>query len=164
MSKFLRRLEIFVCEKNVIEALTTYGQASIFGAQANQVTSSKKNYKKRKLDNKKHFDKPSEQKKFRAEEVKHPKLFVSRLTYYIVFRNTPKQVLLSMEPTISFIHHTPIQMDIVKRNSTKFCHFHKEVGHDTNDCFNLKEKIKDLIKIGLLREFIRGQRMPQVQK
>ena len=41
-----------------------------------------------------------------------------------------------------------------KRNRNKDCHFHRDYGHDTDGCFNLKQQIKNLIRQGKLRNFI----------
>ena len=36
----------------------------------------------------------------------------------------------------------------------KYCAFHKDYGHDTNECFNLRKAIEDLIKRGYLRDYV----------
>lgn len=36
----------------------------------------------------------------------------------------------------------------------KYCHFYRNHNHDTNDCFNLKEQIEELIQRGRLRRFM----------
>ena len=41
-----------------------------------------------------------------------------------------------------------------KRNQNKHCRFHKDHGHDTDECFNLKQQIKNLIRQGKLRNFL----------
>lgn len=41
-----------------------------------------------------------------------------------------------------------------RRNPDKYCHFHQDHGHDTNDCFDLKEQIKALIQQGWLQRFV----------
>ena len=43
------------------------------------------------------------------------------------------------------------------RNKDKWCHFHNDHGHYTNDCRALKEMIEDLINRGYLREFVQGR-------
>ena len=39
------------------------------------------------------------------------------------------------------------------RNTNRFCKFHDDYGHDTEDCFELKREIKRLIETGALRKF-----------
>ena len=42
-----------------------------------------------------------------------------------------------------------------KRNKNKYCHFHMDHGHDTDECYDLKQQIKNLIRQGKLRHFAR---------
>ncbi|GMN49655.1 hypothetical protein TIFTF001_018818 [Ficus carica] len=48
----------------------------------------------------------------------------------------------------------PIRTDRSRRNQNKYCHFHKDVGHDTKDCIQLRDQIEQLIREGYLREFV----------
>ncbi|GFS42455.1 hypothetical protein Acr_00g0079950 [Actinidia rufa] len=76
-------------------------------------------------------------------------------------------------PSLSYRHSTPplpkysrklstknssngrkIKTDPQKRNRNKYCEFHRDHGHNTEDCFQLKEQIADLIKRGYLRKYI----------
>ena len=42
-----------------------------------------------------------------------------------------------------------------KRNDSKdYCEFHKAKGHDTKDCFQLKNVVEDSIRRGYLKDFI----------
>ena len=41
-----------------------------------------------------------------------------------------------------------------KRNRNKYCCFHKDHGHDTNECFDLKQQIENLIRQEKLRNFL----------
>ena len=41
-----------------------------------------------------------------------------------------------------------------KHNRNKYCHFHRDHGHDTDECFDLKQQIKNLIRQGKLRNFL----------
>lgn len=40
------------------------------------------------------------------------------------------------------------------RNQNKYCSFHRDHGHDTEECRHLKGKIEDLIQRGYLHQFI----------
>ena len=50
----------------------------------------------------------------------------------------------------------PIRKDISKRDTTTFCHFHNNYGHDTNECNQLKDEIEFLIRQGHLRRYVRA--------
>ncbi|GKC51594.1 hypothetical protein Tco_1074339 [Tanacetum coccineum] len=44
---------------------------------------------------------------------------------------------------------------VEKRNNNKFCEFHGEVGHNTDECMHLKRQIEELIKNGKLSHVIK---------
>ncbi|XP_057482026.1 uncharacterized protein LOC130768953 [Actinidia eriantha] len=47
-----------------------------------------------------------------------------------------------------------IKTDPPKKNRNKYCEFHRDHRHNTEDCFQLKEQIADLIKRGYLRKYV----------
>ncbi|GKB91250.1 hypothetical protein Tco_0963522 [Tanacetum coccineum] len=61
---------------------------------------------------------------------------------------------------------TPVE----KRNHTKFCEFHGEVGHNTDECMHLKKQIKEILKAGKLSHLINelkqnsGKEQPKAAK
>ncbi|GJX31824.1 reverse transcriptase domain-containing protein [Tanacetum coccineum] len=46
---------------------------------------------------------------------------------------------------------TPVE----KRNHTKFCEFHGEVWHNTDECMHLKKQIEEMLKVGKLSHLIK---------
>ncbi|GJZ57299.1 hypothetical protein Tco_0612793 [Tanacetum coccineum] len=50
---------------------------------------------------------------------------------------------------------TPMTTPVEKRNANKFCEFHGEVGHNTNECNHLRKQIEDMLKGGKLSHIIR---------
>ncbi|GFY95696.1 hypothetical protein Acr_11g0000020 [Actinidia rufa] len=53
-----------------------------------------------------------------------------------------------------------IKTDPQKRNRNKYCEFHRDHGHNTEDCFQLKEQIADLIKRDYLRKYVTDRPLP----
>ncbi|PON68759.1 hypothetical protein PanWU01x14_093650, partial [Parasponia andersonii] len=49
----------------------------------------------------------------------------------------------------------PMKRDRAKCDPNKFCRYHNDIGHDTNDCFALKDEIERLIREGRLRQYTR---------
>jgi hypothetical protein len=41
-----------------------------------------------------------------------------------------------------------------KRLRDKYCRFHRDHGHNTEDCYDLKRQIRELIKQGKLQRFV----------
>ena len=41
-----------------------------------------------------------------------------------------------------------------KHNKNKYCRFHKDHGYDTNECYDLKQRIENLIRQGKQRNFL----------
>nr|GEV64074.1 reverse transcriptase domain-containing protein [Tanacetum cinerariifolium] len=49
----------------------------------------------------------------------------------------------------------PMTTPVEKRNASKFCEFHGEVGHTTDECMHLKRKIEEMLKAGKLSHLIK---------
>ena len=57
-----------------------------------------------------------------------------------------------------------LKIDPSKRSRDKYCHFHYDHGHDTVDCYDLKQQIKALIRQGKLQRFVSKGRTDPPQK
>ncbi|XP_057954118.1 uncharacterized protein LOC131148434 [Malania oleifera] len=61
----------------------------------------------------------------------------------------------------------PMRTPLHKQNMSKFCAFHRNHGHDPEECIQLKEEIETLIRRGYLSKFIKKedpQREPLEQR
>ena len=47
-----------------------------------------------------------------------------------------------------------LKEDPNKRSRDKYCCFHRDNGHDTSDCYDLKQQIEVLIRQGKLQRFV----------
>ena len=65
-----------------------------------------------------------------------------------------EQVLMQIKDDPSLNWSEKMKGDPNKRNRNKDCHFHRDYGHYTDGCFNLKQQIENLIRQGKLRNFI----------
>jgi len=79
--------------------------------------------------------------------------------------NAPIEEIFSLtQDKEDFPKPKPIKKDISRRDKTKYCAFHADIGHRTADCFNLKEAIEALIRRGALKKFKAEQGEQEEQK
>nr|GFB75563.1 reverse transcriptase domain-containing protein [Tanacetum cinerariifolium] len=79
---------------------------------------------------------------------------------------TPKEILAAeankFQPPPSMV--TPVE----KRNGNKFCDFHNDKGHITDECMQLKKLIEELVRAGklshLIKEIKQGREQPKTGK
>ncbi|KAL5560216.1 hypothetical protein UlMin_036427 [Ulmus minor] len=60
-----------------------------------------------------------------------------------------------------------IRTPVNRRDNTKYCRYHRDIGHVTEECRVLKDEIERLIQPGQLRNYVRGnnqQPSPQAQE
>ena len=50
-----------------------------------------------------------------------------------------------------------MKTDPTKRELTKYCEFHRDHGHRTDDCIHLRKEIKYLIRRGHLHRFVASE-------
>ena len=69
--------------------------------------------------------------------------------------NVPlEQVLMQIKDDLSLKWSEKMRGDPNKRNRNKHCCFHRDHGHDTDECYDLKQQIENLIRQGKLRNFL----------
>ncbi|XP_030941876.1 uncharacterized protein LOC115966872 [Quercus lobata] len=64
------------------------------------------------------------------------------------------QVLMQIKDDPSLKWPEKMKGDPNKYNKSKYCHFHRDHRHDTNECYDLKQQIENLIRQGKLRHFV----------
>ncbi|KAL8115421.1 hypothetical protein AgCh_022058 [Apium graveolens] len=68
--------------------------------------------------------------------------------------NAPKsQILMEIEKDRDIHWPKPLKEDPTKLDKSKYCRFHKDVGHDTDECRQLKDEIEFLIRKGRLNKY-----------
>ena len=58
---------------------------------------------------------------------------------------------------------TQMKLDPTTRDNSKYCEFHRDYGHRTDDCIQLKRETEYLIRRRYLRRFISPENQPQNQ-
>ncbi|GJZ07611.1 hypothetical protein Tco_0541404 [Tanacetum coccineum] len=74
---------------------------------------------------------------------------------------TPKKIL-AME-SVSFPEPLPLIGTLEKQNLNKLCDYHEDRGHNTNDCYQLKNKIEEVVASGKLAHLVKGIRQNNQQ-
>ena len=105
-----------------------------------------------------HVEQGPRPKKGRVEEKKdrdNKKAGPSTRNQQYTPLNAPlEQVLMQIKDDPSLKWPEKMKGDPNKRNQNKYCRFHRDHGHDTDECFDLKQQIEYLIRQGKLRNFL----------
>ncbi|GKG09918.1 hypothetical protein Tco_0338664, partial [Tanacetum coccineum] len=72
---------------------------------------------------------------------------------FTLLTKTPKEIL-ALEKG-KFKTSPPMTTPVEKQNANKFCEFHGEVGHNTDECNHLRKQIEDMLKAGKLSHLIK---------
>ncbi|GKB99695.1 hypothetical protein Tco_0985832 [Tanacetum coccineum] len=73
---------------------------------------------------------------------------------FTLLTKSPKEILAIDKG--KFKTPPPMTTPVEKRYSNKFCEFHREVGHNTDECMHLKRQTEEMIKAGKLTHLIKG--------
>ena len=76
-----------------------------------------------------------------------------RSQHYTPLNASLDQVLMQIKDDPSLKWLEKMKGDPNKRNKNKYCRFHRDHGHDTDKCYNLKQQIENFIRQGKLRHF-----------
>ncbi|GJQ89428.1 reverse transcriptase domain-containing protein [Tanacetum coccineum] len=76
---------------------------------------------------------------------------------------TPKEIFTA--EAAKFKLPAPMVTPLEKRSdSSKFCEFHNDKGHSTDECVQLKKQIEELVRAGKLSQFVKGIRQEKDQQ
>ncbi|XP_024027647.1 uncharacterized protein LOC112093446 [Morus notabilis] len=100
-----------------------------------------------------------ETKKPRQKENRKPRPF-QRYDFYHELTIGAEEVFNQVGRGNLLHRPEPMKPDPSRRNQKKYCRFHGDVGHHTNDCADLKDEIKRVIREGRLQEF-KAERRPR---
>ena len=68
------------------------------------------------------------------------------------------QVLMQIKDEGALTFPGKLKSDPTKRSRNKYCRFHHDHGHDTADCYDLKQQIEALTREGKLQKFVSKER------
>ena len=91
-------------------------------------------------------------------EERRPKSMGGRFTSFTPLTAPINQVLMQIKDEGALTFPGKLKSDPNKRSRDKYCRFLRDRGHDTTDCYNLKQQIETLIRQGKLQKFINKER------
>ena len=94
------------------------------------------------------LEKTNKKGKAPDEKVSWPS--TDKFTNYTDLVSSREDIFLVAEQIGVFKQPDPLRGDCSKRNQNKYCRFHKDIGHTTEECITLKNEIKKLIHRGYL--------------
>ena len=84
------------------------------------------------------------------KDERHPKPQGGRFTSFTPLTTSIDQVLIKIKDKEALTYPGKLKGDPNRQLRDKYCHFHRDHGHDTADCYDLKQQIEALIKQGML--------------
>ncbi|KAK0574919.1 hypothetical protein LWI29_030933 [Acer saccharum] len=78
--------------------------------------------------------------------------FRGRYNHYTPLTGDQEEILSVVEDK-GLAKHPRQQSANARRDTTKYCRFHKDHGHETLKCFQLRDHIESLIRDGHLKDF-----------
>ncbi|GJV22496.1 retrovirus-related pol polyprotein from transposon TNT 1-94 [Tanacetum coccineum] len=69
---------------------------------------------------------------------------------------SPKEILATEKAERSFEPPPKMFGSKQSRDMSKYCHFHEDYGHDTNDCRHLRTQIQEAVNLGQLSHLVKG--------
>ncbi|KAL0447288.1 UNVERIFIED_CONTAM: hypothetical protein Slati_1856700 [Sesamum latifolium] len=96
--------------------------------------------------------KDSREKQVRVDKERDPP-YKPKFHRYTLLTTTRTHALMMVEKSnlLQWPQHT--RFTPAKKHSSKYCKFHRERGHDTEDCFQLKDEIERLVRQGYFKEY-----------
>ncbi|XP_071704011.1 uncharacterized protein [Rutidosis leptorrhynchoides] len=76
----------------------------------------------------------------------------------------PKEILATERAAQAFKAPPKLNSKGKMRDTSKFCDFHNDFGHETDDCIQLKQAIEEAVRSEKLSHLVKGIRNPKVPK
>ncbi|GJW28903.1 reverse transcriptase domain-containing protein [Tanacetum coccineum] len=90
---------------------------------------------------------------FKKESFRNQQRTERKQDKFTLLTKTQKEILALDKG--KFKPPPPMTTPVEKRNASKLCEFHGEVGHTTNECMHLKRQIEEMLKAGKLSHLIK---------
>ncbi|KAL2224872.1 UNVERIFIED_CONTAM: hypothetical protein Sindi_3075800 [Sesamum indicum] len=94
-----------------------------------------------------------EDRRHKHDRNKEP-VYQQRFGNYTPLNTTRAKALMVVEKTNALKWPKPTRYTPAKKFSSKYCRFHREKGHDTEECYQLKDEIERLVRQGYFKDQI----------
>ncbi|XP_030941782.1 uncharacterized protein LOC115966754 [Quercus lobata] len=91
-------------------------------------------------------------------DERHPRPPTGKFTNFTPLTAPIDQVLMQIKDEEALTFPGKLKGDPNKRSRDKYCRFHRDHGHDTANCYHLKQRIEALIRQGKLQRFVSKER------
>ena len=91
-------------------------------------------------------------------DERRPKPPRGRFTSFTPLNAPIDQVLMQIKDEGALTFPGKLKSDPSKQSRDKYYRFHRDHGHDTTDCYDLKQQIEALIRQGKLQKFVSKER------
>ena len=81
-----------------------------------------------------------------------------RFTSFTPLNAPLDQVLMQIKEEGALTFPGKLKSDPTKRSRNKYCRFHCDHGHNTADCYDLKQQVEALVREGKLQKFVSKER------
>ena len=92
-------------------------------------------------------------------EDRQSKPLIRRFINFTLLTAPIDQVLIQIKNDTTLTWPDKLKGEPNKRSKDKYCRFHLDHGHDTSECYDLKQQIKALIRQGKLQRFVSKERV-----
>ncbi|XP_060968020.1 uncharacterized protein LOC133035784 [Cannabis sativa] len=92
----------------------------------------------------------------RTEDKRQKRGYTLQYTQYTGLTDSQERVYFATRKNTHYRRPPPLYRDSSQRDSNKRCEYHKNIGHSTNECKNLKDEIENFIRLGHLYEWIKN--------
>ncbi|GKV35514.1 hypothetical protein SLEP1_g43772 [Rubroshorea leprosula] len=77
------------------------------------------------------------------------------------FNLSRSQIFMQIKNKMDLRRHGPMKTAAASRDHTRYCDFHQDHGHTTEQCNSLKSELKSLAQKGMLNEYVQRAKQPK---
>ena len=147
---------LFSLDKNNPKTMSEilYRATKYMNAEDALLAKEEKTRKRERLEDTRQDQRRKKQRTGDRRDERRPKPPGGRFTNFTPLNALLDQVLMQIKDKGILTFPGKLKSDPTKRSRNKYCHFHRDHGHDTADCYDLKQQIEALLREGQLQKFV----------